>query len=219
MQALYAPNVMIGYARVEGRTVGIVANQPMQFAGCLDISASEKAARFVRHCDAFNIPIVTLVDVPGFLPGTTQEYGGVITHGAKLLFAYCEATVPKVTVTLRKAYGGAYIVMSSKHIRGDINYAWPTAEIAVMGASGAVEVLYGKEVAAIESPEEKARFVAEKEKEYNDKFSNPYNAARYGYIDDVIEPRNTRFRIIRALQSLATKRLQNPAKKHSNIPL
>ena len=145
--------------------------------------------------------------------------GGVITHGAKLLFAYCEATVPKVTVTLRKAYGGAYIVMSSKHIRGDINYAWPTAEIAVMGASGAVEVLYGKEVAAIESPEEKARFVAEKEKEYNDKFSNPYNAARYGYIDDVIEPRNTRFRIIRALQSLATKRLQNPAKKHSNIPL
>ncbi len=153
------------------------------------------------------------------LPGTTQEYGGVITHGAKLLFAYCEATVPKVTVTLRKAYGGAYIVMSSKHIRGDINYAWPTAEIAVMGASGAVEVLYGKEVAAIESPEEKARFVAEKEKEYNDKFSNPYNAARYGYIDDVIEPRNTRFRIIRALQSLATKRLQNPAKKHSNIPL
>jgi len=182
-------------------------------------NASRKAARFVRFCDAFNIPIVTLVDVPGFLPGTTQEYGGVITHGAKLLFAYCEATVPKVTVTLRKAYGGAYIVMSSKHIRGDINYAWPTAEIAVMGASGAVEVLYGKEVAAIESPEEKARFVAEKEKEYNDKFSNPYNAARYGYIDDVIEPRNTRFRIIRALQSLATKRLQNPAKKHSNIPL
>ena len=145
--------------------------------------------------------------------------GGVITHGAKLLFAYCEATVPKVTVTLRKAYGGAYIVMSSKHIRGDINYAWPTAEIAVMGASGAVEVLYGKEVAAIADPEEKAKFVAEKEKEYNDKFSNPYNAARYGYIDDVIEPRNTRFRVIRALQSLATKRLQNPAKKHSNIPL
>ena len=177
-------------------------------------------ARFIRFCDAFNIPIVTLVDVPGFLPGTTQEYGGVITHGAKLLFAYCEATVPKVTVTLRKAYGGAYIVMSSKHIRGDINYAWPTAEIAVMGASGAVEVLYGKELKELaDKPEEKAKFIAEKEQEYNDKFSNPYNAARYGYIDDVIEPRNTRFRIIRALQSLATKRLQNPAKKHSNIPL
>ena len=215
----YAKNIITCFARFNGQSVGIVANQPKFMAGVLDINASRKAARFIRFCDAFNIPIVTLVDVPGFLPGTTQEYGGVITHGAKLLFAYCEATVPKVTVTLRKAYGGAYIVMSSKHIRGDINYAWPTAEIAVMGASGAVEVLYGKEVAAIESPEEKARFVAEKEKEYNDKFSNPYNAARYGYIDDVIEPRNTRFRIIRALQSLATKRLQNPAKKHSNIPL
>ena len=194
----YAKNIITCFARFNGQSVGIVANQPKFMAGVLDINASRKAARFIRFCDAFNIPIVTLVDVPGFLPGTTQEYGGVITHGAKLLFAYCEATVPKVTVTLRKAYGGAYIVMSSKHIRGDINYAWPTAEIAVMGASGAVEVLYGKEVAAIESPEEKARFVAEKEKEYNDKFSNPYNAARYGYIDDVIEPRNTRFRIIRA---------------------
>ena len=215
----YAKNIITCFARFNGQSVGIVANQPKFMAGVLDINASRKAARFIRFCDAFNIPIVTLVDVPGFLPGTTQEYGGVITHGAKLLFAYCEATVPKVTVTLRKAYGGAYIVMSSKHIRGDINYAWPTAEIAVMGASGAVEVLYGKEVAAIESPEEKAKFVAEKEKEYNDKFSNPYNAARYGYIDDVIEPRNTRFRVIRALQSLATKRLQNPAKKHSNIPL
>ena len=182
-------------------------------------SAPGYAKNIIRFCDAFNIPIVTLVDVPGFLPGTTQEYGGVITHGAKLLFAYCEATVPKVTVTLRKAYGGAYIVMSSKHIRGDINYAWPTAEIAVMGASGAVEVLHAKELAAFESAEEKAKFVAEKEQEYRDKFSNPYNAARYGYIDDVIEPRNTRFRVIRALQSLATKRLQNPAKKHSNIPL
>ena len=219
VHADYAKNIIVGFARFNGQSVGIIANQPKFMAGVLDINASRKAARFIRFCDAFNIPIVTLVDVPGFLPGTTQEYGGVITHGAKLLFAYCEATVPKVTVTLRKAYGGAYIVMSSKHIRGDINYAWPTAEIAVMGASGAVEVLYGKEVAAIESPEEKARFVAEKEKEYNDKFSNPYNAARYGYIDDVIEPRNTRFRIIRALQSLATKRLQNPAKKHSNIPL
>ena len=201
------------------RAVGIIANQPKFMAGVLDINASRKAARFVRFCDAFNIPLVTLVDVPGFLPGTTQEYGGVITHGAKLLFAYCEATVPKITVTLRKAYGGAYIVMSSKHIRGDINYAWPTAEIAVMGASGAVGVLHAKEVAAIENPEERAKFVAEKEQEYNDKFSNPYNAARYGYIDDVIEPRNTRFRIIRALQALSTKRLQNPPKKHSNIPL
>ena len=215
----YAKNIITCFARFNGQSVGIIANQPKYMAGVLDINASRKAARFIRFCDAFNIAIVTLVDVPGFLPGTTQEYGGVITHGAKLLFAYCEATVPKVTVTLRKAYGGAYIVMSSKHIRGDINYAWPTAEIAVMGASGAVEVLYGKEVAAITDPEEKAKFVAEKEKEYNDKFSNPYNAARYGYIDDVIEPRNTRFRVIRALQSLATKRLQNPAKKHSNIPL
>lgn len=216
----YAKNIITCFARFNGQSVGIIANQPKFMAGVLDINASRKAARFVRFCDAFNIPIVTLVDVPGFLPGTTQEYGGVITHGAKLLFAYCEATVPKITVTLRKAYGGAYIVMSSKHIRGDINYAWPTAEIAVMGASGAVEVLYGKELKELaEKPEEKAAFIAEKEKEYNDKFSNPYNAARYGYIDDVIEPRNTRFRIIRALQSLATKRLQNPAKKHSNIPL
>ena len=218
--ASYAKNVITCFARFNGQSVGIIANQPKFMAGVLDINASRKAARFVRFCDAFNIPIVTLVDVPGFLPGTTQEYGGVITHGAKLLFAYCEATVPKITVTLRKAYGGAYIVMSSKHIRGDINYAWPTAEIAVMGASGAVEVLYGKELKELaDKPEERAKFVAEKEKEYNDKFSNPYNAARYGYIDDVIEPRNTRFRIIRALQSLATKRLQNPPKKHSNIPL
>lgn len=216
----YAKNIITCFARFNGQSVGIIANQPKFMAGVLDINASRKAARFVRFCDAFNIPIVTLVDVPGFLPGTTQEYGGVITHGAKLLFAYCEATVPKITVTLRKAYGGAYIVMSSKHIRGDINYAWPTAEIAVMGASGAVEVLYGKELKELaDKPEEKAKFIAEKEQEYNDKFSNPYNAARYGYIDDVIEPRNTRFRVIRALQSLATKRLQNPAKKHSNIPL
>lgn len=219
VQPKFAKNIITGFARFNGQSVGIVANQPSCYAGVLDTNASRKGARFVRFCDAFNIPLVTLVDVPGFLPGTTQEYGGVITHGAKLLFAYCEATVPKITVTLRKAYGGAYIVMSSKHIRGDINYAWPTAEIAVMGASGAVEVLHAKELAAFESAEEKAKFVAEKEQEYRDKFSNPYNAARYGYIDDVIEPRNTRFRIIRALQSLATKRLQNPAKKHSNIPL
>ena len=215
----FAKNVITCFARFNGQSVGIIANQPKYMAGVLDINASRKAARFVRFCDAFNIPLVTLVDVPGFLPGTGQEYGGVITHGAKLLFAYCEATVPKVTVTLRKSYGGAYIVMSSKHIRGDINYAWPSAEIAVMGASGAVEVLFAREIAKIEDPAQKAAFIAEKEEEYRQKFSNPYNAAKYGYIDDVIEPRNTRFRIIRALQSLATKRLTNPAKKHSNRPL
>ena len=215
----FAKNVITCFARFNGQSVGIIANQPKYMAGVLAINASRKAARFVRFCDAFNIPLVTLVDVPGFLPGTGQEYGGVITHGAKLLFAYCEATVPKVTVTLRKSYGGAYIVMSSKHIRGDINYAWPSAEIAVMGASGAVEVLFAREIAQIEDPAQKAAFIAEKEEEYRQKFSNPYNAAKYGYIDDVIEPRNTRFRIIRALQSLATKRLTNPAKKHSNIPL
>ena len=215
----FAKNVITCFARFNGQSVGIIANQPKYMAGVLDINASRKAARFVRFCDAFNIPLVTLVDVPGFLPGTGQEYGGVITHGAKLLFAYCEATVPKVTVTLRKSYGGAYIVMSSKHIRGDINYAWPSAEIAVMGASGAVEVLFAREIAKIEDPAQKAAFIAEKEEEYRQKFSNPYNAAKYGYIDDVIEPRNTRFRIIRALQSLAPKRLTNPAKKHSNIPL
>ena len=218
-QAAYARNIITGFARFNGQSVGIIANQPKFMAGVLDIKASCKAARFVRFCDAFNIPIVTFVDVPGFLPGTGQEYGGVIDHGAKLLYAYCEATVAKVTVTLRKAYGGAYIVMSSKHIRGDINYAWPCAEIAVMGASGAVEVLCAKEIKAAETPEARAALIAEKEQEYKDKFSNPYRAARYGYIDDVIEPRNTRFRVIRALQSLATKRLVNPAKKHGNIPL
>ena len=218
-QSLFAPNIVTGFARFNGQSVGIIANQPKYLAGVLDINASRKAARFVRFCDAFNIPIVTLVDVPGFLPGTAQEYGGIIIHGAKLLFAYGEATVPKVTVILRKAYGGAYCVMSSKHLRGDINYAWPQAEIAVMGPAGAIEVLSSKEIAAIEDPEEKAKFMAEKESEYRRKFANPYVAAKYGYIDDVIEPRNTRFRIIRALQSLATKKLVNPAKKHSNIPL
>ena len=217
--ASFAKNIITCFARFNGQSVGIIANQPNFMAGVLDINASRKAARFVRFCDAFNIPIVTLVDVPGFLPGTAQEYGGVITHGAKLLFAYCEATVPKVTVTLRKAYGGAYIVMSSKHIRGDINYAWPTAEIAVMGASGAVEVLHAKELAAITDPEEKAKYVEKLEQEYKDELSNPYNAARYGYIDDVIEPRNTRFRVIRALESLRNKRTHNPNKKHCNIPL
>lgn len=216
----WAKNIITCFARFGGQSVGIIANQPKYMAGVLDINASRKAARFVRFCDAFNIPIVTLVDVPGFLPGTGQEYGGVITHGAKLLFAYCEATVPKVTVTLRKSYGGAYIVMSSKHIRGDVNYAWPTAEIAVMGSSGAVEVLYAKEIKDFgDDAEGRAKFIADKEAEYKDKFSNPYSAASYGYIDDIIEPRNTRFRIIRALKSLENKALENPAKKHSNIPL
>ena len=212
----YAANIIVGFARFNGISVGIVANQPKVLAGCLDSNASRKAARFVRFCDAFNIPIVTLVDVPGFLPGTQQEYGGIILHGAKLLYAFGEATVPKVTVTLRKSYGGAYCVMSSKHLRGDINYAWPTAEIAVMGPSGAIEVLYGKEAAASPDP---AKFSLEKEEAYREAFANPYNAARYGYIDDVIEPRNTRFRVVRALQQLATKKLSNPAKKHDNLPL
>jgi acetyl-CoA carboxylase carboxyltransferase component len=212
----YAPNIIVGFARFNGISVGIVANQPKHLAGVLDIKSSIKAARFVRFCDAFNIPLVTLVDVPGFLPGTQQEYGAIILNGAKLLYAYGEATVPKVTVTLRKSYGGAYCVMSSKHLRGDINYAWPTAEIAVMGASGAIEVLYNKEIREAADPKGLA---AEKEAEYTEAFANPYNAARFGYIDDVIEPRNTRFRIIRALQQLSTKKLSNPAKKHDNLPL
>ncbi|NOZ45936.1 MAG: acyl-CoA carboxylase subunit beta [Chlorobi bacterium] len=215
----YAKNIVIGFARFNGMPVGIVANQPEYLAGVLDIKASRKAARFVRFCDAFNIPVVTFVDVPGFLPGSHQEYEGIIIHGAKLLFAYGEATVPKVTVTLRKSYGGAHDVMSSKQLRGDINYAWPTAEIAVMGAKGAIEILEGRNISKIEQDEEKAKYIAEKEDEYTNKFANPYEAARYGYIDDVIEPRNTRFRIIRALQTLATKKDSNPPKKHSNIPL
>ena len=212
----WAKNIIIGFARFNGQSVGIVANQPMVMAGALDSNASRKAARFVRFCDAFNIPLVTLVDVPGFLPGTGQEYNGVIVHGAKLLYAYGEATVPKITVTLRKAYGGAYIVMSSKHLRSDINLAWPSAEIAVMGPTGAVEVIFAKEVAAAEDPVQAA---AEKEEEYRKAFANPYNAASYGYMDDVIEPRNTRFRIIRALEQLRTKKQINPAKKHDNLPL
>ena len=215
----YARNIIIGFAHMGGTSVGIVANQPKYLAGVLDINSSRKAARFVRFCDAFNIPLVTLVDVPGFLPGTQQEYGGIILHGAKLLYAYGEATVPKVTVTLRKSYGGSHIVMSCKQLRGDINYAWPTANIAVMGAEGAVEVLYSKEIKAIEDPEKRAELAAEKKKEYNDLFCNPYKAASYGYIDDVIEPRNTRFRVIRALEQLSTKKLTNPAKKHDNLPL
>ena len=212
----YAKNIIVGFARFNGQSVGIVANQPKVLAGVLDSNASRKAARFVRFCDAFNIPLVTLVDVPGFLPGTGQEYNGVILHGAKLLYAYGEATVPKETVTLRKSYGGAHIVLSCKQLRGDINYAWPTSEIAVMGAEGAVGVLYAKDMKEAEDP---AKVRAEKEEEYRKLFANPYQAAKYGYIDDVIEPRNTRFRIIRALQMLATKKLSNPPKKHGNIPL
>ncbi|MCX7863018.1 MAG: acyl-CoA carboxylase subunit beta [Bacteroidales bacterium] len=219
VQRDYAPNIVTAFARFNGMSVGIVANQPNYLAGVLDIAASRKAARFVRFCDAFNIPIVTFVDVPGFLPGTGQEYGGIILHGAKLLYAYGEATVPKITIILRKAYGGAYDVMSSKHLRGDINYGWPTAEIAVMGPKGAIEILYSKEIEEIKDEHVKAVFIAEKEKEYRHKFANPYNAAKFGYIDDVIEPRNTRFRIIRALQALQTKKVVNPPKKHSNLPL
>ncbi len=215
----YAQNIVIGFARFNGMPVGIVANQPNYLAGVLDINASRKAARFVRFCDAFNVPLVTLEDVPGFLPGTAQEYGGIIIHGAKLLYAYGEATVPKITVILRKAYGGAYCVMSSKHLRGDINYAWPQAEIAVMGPKGAIEVLQSKQIAGLPDDAARAEFVAKAELEYKNEFANPYNAARYGYIDDVIEPRNTRFRIIRALQSLATKKDSMPPKKHSNLPL
>ena len=215
----YAKNIIVGFCRMGGTPVGVIANQPNFLAGVLDIEASRKAARFVRFCDCFNIPILTLVDVPGFLPGSVQEYGGIITHGAKLMFAYGEATVPKITVTLRKSYGGAHDVMSCKQLRGDFNYAWPSAQIAVMGAKGAIEVLHGKELSAITDPEEKAKFITTKEDEYNDAFANPYQAASYGYIDDVIEPRNSRFRIIRALESLKTKKVVNPPKKHSNIPL
>ena len=215
----FAKNLVVGFAHMGGMSVGIVANQPKAMAGVLDCNASRKGARFVRFCDAFNIPLVTLVDEPGFLPGTGQEYNGVINHGAKMLFAYGEATVPKVTVTLRKSYGGAHIVMSCKQLRSDINYAWPTAQIAVMGASGATEVLHGRALKEITDAEEKAKFIAEKEKEYNDLFANPYNAAKYGYIDDVIEPRNTRFRVIRALQALQNKKDTLPMKKHCNLPL
>ena len=215
----WAKNIIVGLAHMNGRSVGIVANQPKVLAGVLDINASRKAARFVRFCDAFNIPLVTLVDVPGFLCGTQQEYGGIISHGAKLLYAYGEATVPKVTVTLRKSYGGAHITMSCKQLRGDINYAWPSANIAVMGAEGAVEILYSKEIAAIEDQYERAEALEQKKAEYNELFCNPYKAASYGYIDDVIEPRNTRFRVIRALEQLACKKQENPWKKHDNLPL
>ncbi len=218
VQALFAPNILTGYGRVEGRSVGIVANQPTQFAGCLDIDASEKAARFVRTCDAFNIPVLTLVDVPGFLPGTEQEWNGIIRRGAKLIYAYCEATVPKVTVITRKGYGGAYDVMGSKHLGGDVNVAWPTAQIAVTGAQGAVSILYRKDLAGLEGDELAAKRAA-LQTDYEDTLCNPYIAADRGYIDGVIPPSHTRGYVGRALRMLATKREAAPARKHGNIPL
>jgi propionyl-CoA carboxylase beta chain len=212
IQAEFAKNILTGFIRLEGETVGVVANQPMVLAGVLDIDSARKAARFVRFCDCFNIPILTFVDVPGFLPGTGQEYGGVIKHGAKLLFAYGEATVPKVTVITRKAYGGAYVVMASKHLRGDVNYAWPTSEVAVMGAKGAVEILYRSELG---DPEK----VAARTQEYEDRFANPFVAAEKGFIDEVIMPQSTRRRVSKAFAALRNKKLENPWKKHDNIPL
>ena len=204
----YAKNIVIGFARMNGKTVGIVANQPKVAAGCLDINSSVKGARFVRFCDSFNIPIITFVDVPGFLPGCSQEYQGIIRHGAKLLFAFAEATVPKITIITRKAYGGAYDVMSSKHLRGDSNYAWPTAEVAVMGAQGAVKIIF-----------KGSKSIAEKEREYIEKFANPFPASTRGFVDDIIEPRLTRKKICEDLDLLANKDLKNPWKKHANIPL
>ena len=216
IQQDYAANIICGYARLGGFSVGIVANQPMVLAGVLDIRASEKAARFVRTCDAFNIPLVTFVDVPGYLPGTDQEHSGIITSGAKLLFAYCEATVPKLAVTTRKAYGGAYLVMSSRHLRGDLNLAWPSAEIAVMGPEGAVEIIHRRELAEAEDPEQRKASLAA---DYRDRFASPYVAAARGFLDDIIEPRQTRPRLINALQVLQNKRDVNPPRKHGNIPL
>jgi acetyl-CoA carboxylase carboxyltransferase component len=215
----YAQNIVVGFARFNGQSVGIVANQPAYLAGVLDNNASRKAARFVRFCDAFNIPLVTLEDVPGFLPGTAQEYGGIIIHGAKLLFAYGEALFLKLRWYKRKAYGGAYCVMSSKHLRGDINYAWPTAEIAVMGPKGAIEVLESKNIAALTDDAAKAEYKAKAEQEYKDQFANPYNAAKYGYIDDVIEPRNTGSVSSGRSRHWQPKKDVNPPKKHSNLPL
>jgi propionyl-CoA carboxylase beta chain len=212
VQPDYAKNIVVGFGRMEGSTVGIIANQPMVLAGCLDIDSSRKAARFVRFCDAFNIPILTLVDVPGFMPGTAQEYGGIIKHGAKLLYAYAEATVPKITLITRKAYGGAYDVMSSKHLRGDVNFAWPTAEIAVMGPKGAVEIIFRSDIGD-------AQKIAERTEEYRQKFANPFIAGHRGFIDDVIMPHATRKRICRSLAMLKEKKLANPWKKHGNIPL
>jgi propionyl-CoA carboxylase beta chain len=216
VQPYWARNIAIGFARYGGRSVGIVANNPAHNAGCLDIDASVKAARFVRFCDAFNLPLVTFEDVPGFLPGTAQEWGGIIRHGAKLLYAFAEATVPKVTVITRKAYGGAYCVMSSKHIRTDVNYAWPQAEIAVMGPEGAVNVLYRRELLAAADP---AALRRQKVAEFREKFANPYVAADRGFVDEVIEPRHTRRKIVAGLEMTRGKRDQNPPKKHGNIPL
>ena len=216
VQPLFAPNLVIGFGRVEGRSVGVVANQPMQLAGCLDIDASEKAARFVRTCDAFNIPVLTFVDVPGFLPGTDQEWNGIIRRGAKLIYAYAEATVPLVTVITRKAYGGAYDVMGSKHLGSDINLAWPSAQIAVVGASGAVGILYRKEIEEADDPDARR---AELMTEYEDTLCNPYLAAERGYVDAVIAPQETRAEVVKALRQLRTKRETLPPKKHGNIPL
>jgi len=216
IQPLWAQNIVVGFGRIAGRTIGVVANQPKVLAGVLDIDSSIKAARFVRFCDAFNVPLVTFVDVPGFLPGTDQEYGGIIRHGAKLLFAYCEATVPKLTVITRKAYGGAYDVMCSKHIRADYNVAWPTAEIAVMGAAGAVKTIFRREIAAAADPSAReAELIAD----YETRFANPYIAASRGYIDDVIEASRTRAAVSRALDMLRDKRVERPKRKHGNIPL
>jgi propionyl-CoA carboxylase beta chain len=212
LQPDYAKNIVIGFARIEGEPVGIVANQPLVLAGCLDIKSSIKAARFVRFCDAFNIPVVTFVDVPGFMPGTAQEYGGIIKHGAKLLYAYAECTVPKITVITRKAYGGAYDVMASKHLRGDVNFAWPNAEIAVMGAKGAVEIIFR------EDKGDPAKLAA-REAEYKARFANPFVAGARGFIDDVIQPHETRKRVCRSLKMLKDKKLENPWRKHGNIPL
>jgi propionyl-CoA carboxylase beta chain len=212
IQEDFAKNIITGFVRLEGKTVGVVAKQPMVLAGCLDIDSSRKAARFVRFCDAFEIPILTLVDVPGFLPGTSQEYGGIIKHGAKLLYAYAECTVPKVTVITRKVYGGAYDVMSSKHLRGDVNLAWPTAEIAVMGPKGAVEIIFRKDIG---DPEK----IAAREAEYREKFANPFIAGKRGFIDDVIMPHHTRKRVARSLAMLREKDIENPWRKHGNIPL
>jgi propionyl-CoA carboxylase beta chain len=223
VQERFAKNIVVGFARLDGRSVGIVANQPAVLAGTLDINASIKGARFVRFCDCFNIPLVTFEDVPGFLPGTAQEYGGIIKHGAKLLYAFAEATVPKVTVITRKAYGGAYCVMSSKHIRTDVNYAWPTAEIAVMGPEGAVDIVYKRELEAAKNgdtsgePRETVR--QKKIEEFRDRFANPYVAADRGFVDAVIQPKETRKKLIQALAMLQTKRDKNPPKKHGNIPL
>jgi propionyl-CoA carboxylase beta chain len=216
VQQHFAPNIIVGFARLNGQSVGVVAQQPMQLAGVIDIDASDKGARFVRFCDCFNIPLVTFVDVPGYMPGIDQEHGGIIRHGAKFLYAYAEATVPKVSVITHKAYGGAYVVMSSKSLRGDINYAWPTAEIAVMGPDGAVNIIFRGEIANSGNPEEtRLRLI----NEYRDKFANPYVAASKGYIDDVIDPRETRPRLIKALEMLRNKIDTIPAKKHGNIPL